>query len=101
MNIKDECPYCFKALAVPVRAKIYALLSKQKTLSVSDIVKEFNLTQPTISYHLKEMENVGLIVSKKEGRKVFYSVLGRCLYEGKRCVITPFLKHVKNTKPRS
>ncbi|MFH1566323.1 MAG: winged helix-turn-helix domain-containing protein [bacterium] len=86
MVIKEECPYCFKALSVPVRAKIYGLLLK-KQRSVSDIVKEFGLTQPTISYHLKDMEKAGLIKSKKEGRKVIYSVVAKCSYGEGMCLI--------------
>lgn len=86
MKIKEECPYCFKALSVPVRAKIYKLLL-EKPRSVSDIVKKFKLTQPTISYHLKDMEEAGLVESKKTGRKVIYSVLTGCSYGGEKCLL--------------
>jgi len=86
MKIKEECPNCFKALSVPVRAKIYKLLL-EKPRSVSDVVKRFKLTQPTISYHLKDMEEAGLIESKKTGRKVIYSVLTRCSYGESVCLI--------------
>ena len=86
MEIKDKCPSCFKALSVPVRSKIYNLILKNGEISVNEIVNKFKLTQPTISYHLKDIENAGLIKSKKAGRKVLYSVSEKCLY-GEECVI--------------
>jgi len=86
MAMKDACPYCFKVLSVPARAKIYGLLLKRQR-SVSDILKKFELSQPTISYHLKEMERAGLIESEKEGRQVFYSVSNNCFYGGGACIL--------------
>jgi len=88
MEIKDKCPSCFKALSVPVRSKIYNLILKNGEISVNEIVNKFKLTQPTISYHLKDMENVGLIKSRKVGRRVIYSVAEKCFYgEGTVCYL--------------
>ena len=39
-----------------------------------DIVKEFRLTPPTISYHLKELANADLIVTEKRGEYVVATI---------------------------
>jgi ArsR family transcriptional regulator len=36
------------------------------------ILDSFDLTQPTISYHLRTMEKYGMLRSQREGKKVFY-----------------------------
>ena len=89
MDIKENCPNCFKALSITVRAKIYGLLLRHKKMSVSDIVNEFDLTQPTISYHLKEMEKARLIKSERFGRRMVYSIESKCLYGDNACLIKP------------
>jgi len=87
MEIKDKCPSCFKALSVPVRSKIYNLILENGEISVNEIVNKFKLTQPTISYHLKDMETAGVLVSKKAGRRVLYSIKDKCPYDDKDCIV--------------
>lgn len=62
------------------KKKIYELCDGKR--AVSDIVKavfpneNFKKVQPTISYHLADLENLGLIASKiVGGKKFFYKVL--------------------------
>jgi DNA-binding transcriptional ArsR family regulator len=50
----------FSALADPTRRAIIARLSKGEAI-VSELVAAFDLTQPTISKHLKVLERAGLI----------------------------------------
>ena len=57
MNILNQT---FTALADPTRRGILALLCDGEA-TVSDLVKQFDLTQPTISVHLKVLEEAGLI----------------------------------------
>ena len=45
---------------------------KQETCICKDIVDELPLSQPTISQHLRELKNVGLIKGTIEGNKVCY-----------------------------
>ncbi|RKY01477.1 MAG: ArsR family transcriptional regulator, partial [Spirochaetes bacterium] len=51
----------FRALSSNIRLKILEYIGDEAR-SVSDIVKRFSLTQPTISHHLKVLKKVGLIV---------------------------------------
>ena len=64
---------CFKALSSETRRKILSLLAK-KTLSAGDIVKNFNLTEATISHHLKILSESKLIKRKRMGLSIYYSL---------------------------
>lgn len=62
-----------KALADETRQKIMALCCCQ-VLCVSDIVNELNVTQPTVSHHLRILKNAGLVSSRRRGKEVFYTL---------------------------
>jgi len=51
----------------PSRRKIFEYLYLKGDKTVGEITKKLKLRQPTISYHLKMMEKVGLVSSKKKG----------------------------------
>jgi DNA-binding transcriptional ArsR family regulator len=58
----------FAALADPTRRAILARLSRGEA-SVGDLVKPFALTQPTISKHLKVLEEAGLIERGRDAQR--------------------------------
>ena len=66
-----KCPHCLALLGDNTRAKIIQQL-KKKPSTVSQIGVNFVLTQPTISYHLKTLKKVGMVLSKKAGREIYY-----------------------------
>ena len=55
----------FKALSDPARRDILEML-KNKPLSAGEIAKQFDMTQATVSYHLKVLKKADLI---RENRK--------------------------------
>lgn len=63
-----------KALAHPARIAILQLLLKRNTCICGDIVNELPLSQSTISQHLKELKDSGLIKGEIEGVKVCYCI---------------------------
>jgi ArsR family transcriptional regulator, arsenate/arsenite/antimonite-responsive transcriptional repressor len=63
-----------KALSHPARIEILKLLSLKKTCVCGSIVSELPLSQATISQHLKELKNAGLIVGEVEGPRVCYCI---------------------------
>jgi ArsR family transcriptional regulator, arsenate/arsenite/antimonite-responsive transcriptional repressor len=63
----------FEALASTPRRKILAYLSAAE-LSAGDIASRFEMTKPSLSKHLKILENAGLILSEKRGQFVFYKI---------------------------
>jgi DNA-binding transcriptional ArsR family regulator len=63
-----------KALAHPARVAILKLLAKKATCQCGDIVEELPLSQSTVSQHLKELKEAGLIKGEIEGAKVCYCI---------------------------
>ncbi len=61
-----------KAIGHPARVAIIEFLLKQDSCICKDIVDELPLSQPTISQHLRELKNVGLIKGNIEGNTVCY-----------------------------
>lgn len=66
-----------KALADKNRLRIACLLSEKKDLCVCEITDIIGLSQPTISSHLRLLENAGLIESYKDGLWVNYNINNR------------------------
>ncbi len=68
--------------------KIYSFLRDKGKSTVSAVVNFIGLTQPTVSYHLKEMRNNGLLDSTKVGKEVFYEIRKDCAINRKDCVLS-------------
>ncbi|MGE9313621.1 ArsR/SmtB family transcription factor [Niabella sp. CJ426] len=64
----------FKALAHPARIAILQHLIKQNACICNDLVAELGLAQATISQHLKELKNTGIIKGNIEGTSVCYCI---------------------------
>lgn len=63
-----------KALGHPARIAIIEYLIKVDTCICGDIVNELPLAQPTVSQHLKELKNAGLIKGEIEGNSICYCI---------------------------
>ncbi|KAA5535705.1 MAG: metalloregulator ArsR/SmtB family transcription factor [Myroides sp.] len=63
-----------KALGHPARIAIIEYLVKVNSCITGDIVNELPLAQPTVSQHLKELKNAGLIKGSIEGNSVCYCI---------------------------
>jgi len=64
-----------KALSDPNRVKVIKML-QQKPMCVSEMQEALGIAQPTVSKHLKILEDAGLVQSKKDGLWVNYSLIG-------------------------
>ncbi|RAP25878.1 ArsR family transcriptional regulator [Candidatus Marinamargulisbacteria bacterium SCGC AG-333-B06] len=64
----------FKALANEERIEVIKLLKKNGEMFAQDIERHFYLEQSTTSHHLNMLKKAGIAKSRKEGRKVFYSI---------------------------
>lgn len=63
-----------KALSHPARIAILKYLSKRRSCVCGDIVINIPLSQSTISQHLKELKNAGLVKGDVEGKNVCYCI---------------------------
>lgn len=63
-----------KALAHPARIAIVEYLSKSNACMCGDIVDVLPLSQSTVSQHLRELKNAGLIQGDIDGTKVCYCI---------------------------
>lgn len=63
-----------KALGHPARVAIVEYLIKAEGCICGDIVNELPLAQPTVSQHLKELKNAGLIKGNIEGNTICYCI---------------------------
>lgn len=63
-----------KAMAHPARIAILQHIIKANACICGDLVDELGLAQPTISQHLKELKNAGLIQGTIEGVSVCYCI---------------------------
>jgi len=70
----NEMAKLLKVLAHPGRLAILDYISRQKACICNDIVDEIGLAQPTVSQHLKELKNIGLIEGEIDGKKVCYCI---------------------------
>ncbi len=81
-----------KALADEGRLRIILLLMERDNLCVCEIKEVIGLSQPTISIHLKSLQNAGLIESKKEGLWVNY-----CIRKEMKGEIKKIVEGIKNS----
>ena len=63
-----------KVMAHPIRLSIINSLISKGKLSVTEIYQHLDIEQSVISYHLKNMRLVNLVVSERKGTKIFYSI---------------------------
>jgi len=67
----------FKALGDPVRLRLISLIGAREggEVCVCDLTSAFDLTQPTISHHLRVLREAGLIDSERRGTWVYYRLM--------------------------
>jgi ArsR family transcriptional regulator len=71
----------FKALGDPVRLRMLSLIASHQggESCVCDISPAFDLSQPTISHHLKVLREAGLLDCERRGTWVYYRVIPAAL----------------------
>jgi ArsR family transcriptional regulator len=69
-----------RAVADPTRRRILRMLEQKKQCSIGesvglcarDIEAKIRLSQPTVSHHMKVLENAGLVISQRRGQWMWY-----------------------------
>ncbi|MFY0652834.1 MAG: winged helix-turn-helix transcriptional regulator [Cyclobacteriaceae bacterium] len=71
---ENELAHYAKALGHPARIAILQYLTKQESCICGDLVNVLPLSQATVSQHLKELKNCGIIRGEIEGVKTCYCI---------------------------
>ena len=87
-----------KALSHPARIAILQLLIKKQSCICGAIVEELPLSQSTVSQHLKELKEAGLIKGQVDGAKVCYCINDKEWENAQMALRTLFTAY---TKPRT
>lgn len=82
----------FKVLSDANRLQIIDMLSCGE-MCVCKILEKFNITQPTLSHHLKVLSDSGIVTSRKEANWMYYK-----LNDEKMKEVTQFLQFISNDK---
>jgi ArsR family transcriptional regulator len=61
----------FQALADPTRRRILELL-REGGMTAGDITAHFDMSQPSVSHHLKLLKNAELVTTEREGQYIKY-----------------------------
>lgn len=71
----------FKALSDPVRLRLLSAITSREgqQACVCDLSEGIDLTQPTISHHLKVLREAGLLASERRASWVYYRVIPEAL----------------------
>ena len=72
---RDQLAAQFKALADPTRVAIINSLSAADEVCVCNLTDAFELSQPTISHHLKILREAGLVESTRRGTWAYYRLV--------------------------
>mgnify|MGYP003574124521 FL=1 len=75
-----------RAIAHPMRIAIIDLLNEKPKLSVTEIYSSLDIEQASASHHLNILKNKGVLVSKREGKKIYYSLKSVTLTEIIDCI---------------
>ena len=91
---QNKLALMMKALAHPARIAIIQHLIKSQACICGDLVEELGLAQATISQHLKELKNAGLIKGTIDGTSVCYCIDGKVWNQYKSMFEAFFITYV-------
>ncbi|MFP4471442.1 MAG: ArsR/SmtB family transcription factor [Bacteroidales bacterium] len=74
-----------RAIAHPMRIAIIDLLH-EKQLSVTEIYERLNIEQASASHHLNILKSKGVLTSRRNGKKIYYSLKNQTLTEIIECI---------------
>lgn len=104
-DVYSEYAPIFKALSDETRLKIVDMLSCGE-MCACDILTEFNISQPTLSYHMKILSDSGLVFAKRDGAWMKYTInqeksntvidfLSRLIKEKDDCICKKYRRNSK------
>ncbi|MFN8191606.1 MAG: metalloregulator ArsR/SmtB family transcription factor [Nocardioidaceae bacterium] len=67
----------FKALGDPTRVRLLSLIAAraEREACICDLIPAVGLSQPTVSHHMKQLVDAGLVTREQRGRWAFYALV--------------------------
>jgi ArsR family transcriptional regulator len=77
----ESLAHGFKALSDPTRVRLLSLISATDggEACICDLVEPVGLSQPTVSHHMKQLADAGLVTREQRGRWAYYRVVDGAL----------------------
>jgi ArsR family transcriptional regulator len=77
----EQLARLFKALADPTRVKLLSLIAAASDgeACVCDLVEPVRLSQPTVSHHMRQLVDAGLITREQRGKWAYYRIVNSTL----------------------
>jgi ArsR family transcriptional regulator, arsenate/arsenite/antimonite-responsive transcriptional repressor len=77
----ERLAHVFKALGDPTRLRLLSLIAAAEggEACICDLTRPVALSQPTVSHHMKQLVDAGLVTREQRGRWVYYRVLDDAL----------------------
>ncbi len=99
MNRAERAKYetrakVLKALAHPARLKLVDVLAEHDEVCVCDLTAAIGMDMSTVSRHLAQLKNAGIVESDKRGQMVFYRLRAKCLKSLFACIESVVKTHV-------
>lgn len=71
----------FKALADPTRVRLLSMIaaSSGEEACICDLIEPVGLSQPTVSHHMKQLVDAGIVEREQRGRWAYYRIVGDTL----------------------
>lgn len=71
----------FKALGDPTRVRLLSMIAAQPSQEacVCDLIEPVGLSQPTVSHHMRQLVDAGLVTREQRGRWAYYRVVDATL----------------------
>lgn len=94
---EDDVIKAFAALAQPMRLKVFRALvvAGQKGMTPGALVESLDVPAATLSFHLKELNNAGLVTQEREGRSLIY----RAAYDQMNALISFMMANCCSGQP--
>lgn len=70
----EDLAFTLKVLADPTRLKILAMLHANDPMSVTELTAKLPLSQPTVSHHLRILDEAGLVIARRDHQFVLRRV---------------------------
>ena len=76
VNEAEATAELFKALADPARVRIVNLLAQAEghTICICELTEPLELSQPTVSHHMKKLHDAGLVAREQRGKWAYFTL---------------------------